>query len=798
MRLQTLKMMRFARICFATACLGLVFFIGIDKGIFSAFSGSQPQEHFEISINEVMALNRGLIQAGDGGFYGYVELYNGSDKEVNLKGFGLSNDAKNPFRWVFPSLQIEPYSYITIWTSCKDKLIDSKSAHANFKLNASSNLLVLTSPTRSWRTALLFEKMYENISYGRQPDGSGALYWFDGCTAGGPNTAAPLEGSTRGQRLAPPVFNMPAGFYEDAVVLELSCNDDAQIHFTLDGSEPEKESPLYKEPLYLARRDEPYIVRARAFKAGHPKSGIVTRTYFVEEGILERYDIPVVSLSTSPSNLFDYETGIYVAGKLRNEWLATHPEAVNGPSLPANYNQKGKLWERPAHIEFFSPAGEICISQGIGMRTHGGYSLEHANKSLRLLANADYDEKELFEYDFFNDGAEYIPLNGIILRNSATDSRSALFRDAFIQSLADPNRLDVQASQPCIAFINGIFYGIYNIRPLYNAEYLAHKYSFSAEDVVIIKNPTGGIGDEVQEGFAGDEAPYNKLFTFIKSSDMRKPDNYAYVKTQIDIDNYIEYNILEIYCGNIDWLANNVRIWRKRTQAYAPQAPYGQDGRWRWLVYDLDSSYGLFYKSYEEDSMAAATAMGSDKWYNTDEFTVMLRALLTNEEFRTKFITRFADLLNTAYGGQTALARLNAMLTMYLPYVPKHLERWNLHKGDMSLYLEEINRMREYAVNRPEAVRKHIMDYFELSDVHELQVSITGKGAISLNTLSLDAQHLPFSGYYYVGIPVMLTAIPAEGFRFTGWEGSIVSQSTQLTVNPIAPVQLHAVFVPAS
>lgn len=790
---------RLKRILFAMCCLGIVLCIGLDNDFFAIQSVTQLRQRFGVVINEVMPLNRGLIQAGDGGFYGCIELYNASDIAVDLEGFGLSADPQEPFRWIFPAMRIEPHGYVTVWTSGKDAPIDEKSAHANFKLSANDNVAVLTSPDREWRTALLFGHMHENISYGRLPDGSDALYWFDGCTAGGSNDSEPLGEGKQGQRLGAPTFSLPAGFYEGDTVLELSCENGSEIRYTLDGSEPQKDDAKSVGPLLLTNRAEPYVIRARSFQSGYPKSSTVTRTYFVDEGISDRYDIPVVSLSTSPANLFNYETGIYVPGKVRDDWLLAHPETAGSLGLPANYNQAGKRWERPAYLELFEPGGKLCISQGIGVRTHGGYSLDQPNKSLSLLADADYDARDLFEYDFFSEGSDnYLPLNGVILRNSATDAQYSLFRDAFMQSLADPQRLDLQASRPCIAFINGEYYGIYNIRPLYSADYLARKYGFDAEDAVIIKNPTGGIGDDVQEGFAGDEFPYSALFTFIKRVDMRKPENYAYVKTQIDIENYIEYNILEIYCGNNDWLANNVRIWRKRTQAYEPLAPYGQDGRWRWLVYDLDAGYGLFYISYEENSLAKATATGSEEWYNTDEFTVMLRALLTNEEFKTSFITRFSDLLNTSFSAENAQARLDAMLEIYLPYVPQQILRWKLHNGSMDSYLSEIDRMRAYAQNRPDVIRGHIKEYFKLSGINRLEVSVSGEGSVRLNTLLLGAENLPFTGFYFPGIPVMMEAIPAQGYRFVGWEGSIVSENETLAVNLTSPAKLRAVFVPAS
>lgn len=506
---------RLKRVLFVAVCLGIALSTGLADDLFAVHSAAASREHFGIVINEVMPLNRGLIQSSDGGFSGFVELYNASDKTVNLRGFGLSDDAQKPFRWVFPDIKIEPYGYITVWTSGKDRLIDEKSAHANFRLSKNDNVVLLTSPARAWRTVLPFRNMHENISYGRMPDGSDSLYWFDGCTAGSSNKGDPLNDGRQGQRLSGPGFSLPAGFYESDLALELFCEEGAEIRYTLDGSEPNKDSARYKRPLLLNKRAAPYVVRARTFKSGYPASKTVTKTYFVDQGISGRYDIPVVSLSTSPANLFDYETGIYVAGKVRDDWLTLHPETAGMMGLPANYNQEGKLWERPAHMELFDPEGRLWISQDIGIRTHGGYSLDHPNKCLSLRANTDYDDRDVFEYDFFPSEADRFPLSRLILRNSATDAHYSLFRDAYIQSLADPGKLDLQSSCPCIAFINGEYYGIYNIRPQYSADYLARKYGFDAADVVIIKNPTGSIGDEVQEGFAGDEFPFNELFTFI-------------------------------------------------------------------------------------------------------------------------------------------------------------------------------------------------------------------------------------------------------------------------------------------
>jgi len=638
--------------------------------------------------------------------------------------------------------------------------------------------------------------MYENISCGRIPDGSDTIAWFDGETAGAENTLQPLKEGCASKRLAPVIFSKHGGFYENEIVLTLTHEDsDARIYYTLDGSDPSMESILYEGEIRIPyKSNEATVVRACAYKEGYPRSKIVTNTYFVEKGISKKYDIPVLSIVTDPDNLFDYRKGIYVAGKVRDDWIETHPDEVIDSGTPANYNQEGKKWERQAHLEIFRPDGKADLRQGIGIRTHGGYSLSLQNKTLKLLARNDYDDNALFNYDFFhNDSEEDLPVTGVIMRNSATDAHYTFFRDAFVQSLADPSILDLQKSQPVISFINGEYYGIYNIRTLYNEQYLYNKYGIAPEDAVIIKNPSGGIGDEIQAGFQGDEIPFCQVYLFIKENDIKIEENYAYVETQIDIDNYIEYNILEIYCGNEDWPANNVRIWRKRTAKYEPEAPYGNDGRWRWMIFDLDYGFGLFGKSYKNDSLAMATAIGSKNWNNPDEYTVMLRSLLHNETFRNKFVSRFADLLNTRYSAETVLEKLNSFQALYAPYVEDHIKRWNLHKGQIENWMAQIDIIRNYVKNRPYYIRQHICNYFNLDTV-ELCLTVGEGGKVRVNTIELEPSDTPWNGVYFKGIPVKLEAIPQNGYEFVGWKGTIESGSKSLTKNLTAATSLNAVF----
>ncbi|HOV70206.1 MAG TPA: chitobiase/beta-hexosaminidase C-terminal domain-containing protein, partial [Clostridia bacterium] len=271
---------------FVIFCIFLVFFIGIKNNIFAdSIKRILSARDCGVVINEVMAANRNYLQDDDGNYSDYLELYNKSDNPVTLKGFGLTNDPDKPFLWRFPNVIIEPKSFLVVWISGKDKHSGGE-LHTNFLLRKNDNSLVITEPSGTWKTAFLLYDMHDNISTGRQPDGSGNIEWFDGGTAGAPNTLEPLQRGCASKRLPAVSFSVEGGFYEKSLLVALSHEDsEAQIYYTLDGSVPTKSSTLYNEPIkIIPRANAAVVIRARAFKDGYPSSFTVTRSYFVHGG----------------------------------------------------------------------------------------------------------------------------------------------------------------------------------------------------------------------------------------------------------------------------------------------------------------------------------------------------------------------------------------------------------------------------------------------------------------------------------------------------------------------------------
>jgi hypothetical protein len=785
------------RVLFVIICLVIVLYLGVRNGI-SFFDYRKAEIKYPLAVNEVMLNNRSSIHDEDGQFEDWIEIYNKGDTAINLQGFGLSNNSKQPFFWTFPDTVIQPDSYLIIWASQKNKTVSGEPLHTNFKVKNKDKAVILTDPGANWQDIFLLQSMGDNISCGRLPDGGAEIFGFDGGTPGKANSFGEIlaEGPST-KRLERPLFSQEGGFYTMPFELVLETREEnAEVYFTLDGSVPTRESNAYKKPIPIqSKGDEAAVVRARVYKEGYPCSQTVTQSYFVGKDIYNRYNTPVVSLATDPDNLFGYDRGIYTAGMVFDQWILDNPDAQIKSDTPANYNQRGRCWERQANIEIFETDGETCLNQNIGIRTFGGYSRAGELKSLSLFARKDYDNNDCFEFNLSDDRID--GYGRILLRTSATDSKYALFRDAFIQSLVQPTAiLDTQASKPCIVYINGEYYGIHNIREAYDKNYVSTHYNIEPEDVVIVKNPTGIAGDEIEEGHAGDEMHYSRMILYLKERSQVTDIDYDFIKTQMDAEDFIEYCILQIYCDNRDWPGNNVRIWRKRTKNYQPNAPTGHDGRWRWMVFDLDYGFGLHHgtKAVSNNSLARATEENGPSWPNPPWSTFLLRSLLNNAVFKNQFINTFADRLNTIFLPQVVVEKLENMEKTYHPNMIKHIERWGLHRRNIENWKAEIASMKYFAVERPRYMRQHIVQHFELEGTVQILVDTETGGCVRVNSLVIEEMNAPWKGIYFKGIPVKFEAVPNPGFVFEGWQGISKSKERSIMLDLSEESYLKAVF----
>lgn len=804
-----------------------------------------------VVINELITSNSAVLTDDDGSYEDWVELYNSSASAINLQGYGLTDLTSNPFKWVFPAYIIQPGEHLLIWCSDKNRTDINFPLHTNFKISSGGETITLTNSGGTTVDTYPAVVIPQNYSYGRQPDGSSNMVIFPEPTPDASNTTTGYS-----EVLSAPVFSSAGGFYTTGFSLTISHPDPAvTIIYTTDGSDPDLNNlagttynyknkyielvgqtagPLlqnqyksftYSTPLNIVdRTSQPNdvsamsstfqnnptyipdfnvfkgtVVRARVFKAGAMPSPIVTKTYFVTPEGSSKFSLPVISLSLTESKFFEYQNGIFVAGKDFDDWRAANPtedatlDNINEESANANYVRSGDSTEQLGNFNYFVNGAEV-INQNIGIRINGGNSRGIASKSLRLYARADQGD-DTFSYPFFAT-ENYNSFKRLVLRNSGQDFYATMFRDALVQSLVDNTATEIKAYQPSVVFLNGEYWGLLNIRERYDRHYFERKYGIVDGQLDYLKDDL--TADE------GDRDHYDAMTAYMENNSLATQANFDYIATQLDPENFRDYFIGNIYAQSTDWPGWNTVFWRKRTAAYEPTATYGQDGRWRANMNDLDDSFGLFPEGSTHNTLAFATATGVFDYPNPEWSTLILRKLLDNNGFKLNFISRFADMLNTYFLPARVNSSIDTFKTRIQQEIPEQQERWEPFFDLESWNDYSIQQMRNFANGRPANQRSHIRSKFGISgdiDV-TLDVNDMTQGYIKINTIEIKestpgvtATPYPWSGIYFQNIPVTLKAIALPGYKFSHWSGASTSTEAEITLTTMSDFSVTAHFV---
>ncbi len=727
-----------AALAAALAACGRPAVAPLDDSARSATDTSGPEtvgspcddvEHPAVVVNEVVTANvRGLTD-DDGDSSDWIELINLDSEPVDLDGWGLSDDEGDTLRWRLPAGTLEPGELLLVFASGKDRYFDP--LHTNFGLDATGEPVILSGPDGCTADRIDPGRLYRDVSYGRPAAIPEELGYFIEPTPEEPNTSEWRFGFAPTPSLEP-----PSGFHGAEVEVTATTDDpDAVLRISFDASVPDEDSQAYVGPFTASSSSELSVVRVRAWSEGLWPSRTATATYSQDTSILDD-DLKVVSLVVDPFDLYDEQTGIYTYGP---------PDyTTDYPYFGANFWED---WERDLHVEIWDPDGTLVIDQDAGVKIHGGYTRAFEQKSFRLLARTAYGP-DSFSHRFFPE--EEQEEWAVMVLEGAGDWCPAHTENSFVpQLLRDGDgvrfpTIDAQAWEPCVVYLNGEFWGLYAFREKLDEHFIAAHHGADPDNLDRVECTADGT-DDWWRVLQGDWEEFEAFQAFISAGDFSDPAQYADLEARADLPNLASSILAAGYWGNTDWWNNNLKLWRERSE----------DGRWRWMVFD----FGHGWTSYSYDHIGVSVGYSGRGMPIADA--------LESETFQVLLANQAIELLNTSYSAETALARLDTMHARIEPVMPEQYALWC--GQPVSTWYDDVDIAREFAQLRPAQMMGQVQRHLGLEGTAELTLEAepAGAGSFQLTLIEVDAPH---TGTFWTGIPITVTAMPAEGYSFAGWD----------------------------
>jgi hypothetical protein len=668
---------------------------------------------YQGGMPEIFQLDMHLIQSiwKEGKNVFAIEIHNYSATSTDLSlipylSFGINNG--NTY-----------FHYPPDWFT----VIKGKTLHTNFKISSKGETLYLSNPQRVVVDSLTIPRIPLNSSVGRTSDGAATKGIFLSATPGKSNNTS--HAYTNGFEPSPQ-FNVPAGFYTSGVGVIISDSSTTSvIRYTTDGSEPVENSTLYNGlPIVISTTK---TLKARSFSTIDKMPGKTkTATYFINK----KHSLPVISITTNNENLY----------------------GVNGI-----FDYPGASWNKPCYIEYFDNNKQLAFAQEAGIQIDGGAggSRTQPQHSVRIEPGNSTLGDGNVHYKLIPDRPNRENYSSFYLRNGSNQYATLQYKDGFeVKALGKNSYNYYSAYTPIVVYLNGEYFGLYELREKLNADYLSQNYLMNNDSLdMLTLSYYKGLKLEALEGstdqFWADFNNFRKL----------SPTDNTYldkVSQFLDLDNYTDYIIAQSWIGNVDWPNNNIRVFRNKSTGY----------KWRYALLDVEWSLNPNgWSTSATDHIAYMESQDSNLPY-----IGYWLGLIQNSNYKISFINRFADLMNTNYLFSNIGPMEEEMYLLQKPEMEAEFARWG--NSDMTAYNSNHNIFRDELSVRSSYVRQHLQSHYVLTQqvTVTLDVKPVGAGQIKISTVSPVSY--PWSGIYFSNIPVKVIALPNPGYKFSGWDNN--------------------------
>lgn len=698
----------------------------------------------ELIINEFMQSNIDGIMDDLNDFPdSWVELYNSGNTAVNLKDYKIGTKKKVANAWQLPDKMVGPGQYVIIYCDKAGEDEGVSALHTNFRLESSkkSSLFLFKGDDTIDKIEDFAAQPAPNIAFGRNTDGSDEWGYQLEPTPSKANTGKTCKAE---DILGEPVFSIKGCVMstKETITLMLTLPDGSpegtEIRYTLDGSEPTKNSQLYQSQLSFNTNK---IVRAKLFCDGKLSPRSTTHSYLFHGRDIT---LPVISINTDNRYFNDSKIGIYSDNK-----------ASDGKK---NYEHN---WRRPMNIEFFmKDMNASTLNQLIEARVCGGATRGAARKSMAIYANKRFGEKR-FNYEFFPDQKPGLKdFKSLMLRNAGNDFDYLYMRDAIIQrNVGSHLDIDWQAWQPAIVYINGQYRGILNIRERSNEDNIYTNYN-GLEDLDMFEN-----WGELKEGTWDN---YNAFKVFYNEHG----HTMAEFEQWMDCMEFLNLMAANLYYNNVDFPGNNIVMWR----------PTAEGGRWRWIMKDTDYTMGLY-------SQCAANYKILEWLYNPNydsglnwgangyDSTRLFRRLMEDADFNREFIDHCAiymgDFLNEK-GTRAVWDPMYNMIKTEYTYHRNLINQW------WPNYNDELRNARNWLSQRTNHFYQQLADYYKLGTPTPLVINKDASEEVKTYVNGIEIKDGYFDGKFFEGRKLTVEGKAGEGREVKGWKVMKDGSTTQV------------------
>lgn len=564
-----------------------------------------------------------------------------------------------------------------------------------------------------------------------------------------------------------------SGFYNEEISVKASTISGSKLFYSMS---PDDEIMEYEGPICLSKNDDDNAYRIVFYTYDEDGEIIETveRYYLILDENRALTTDYLAMIWGDEDELFGYEDGILVTGKTFDDYMKENPDTdLYSGMIPANYY---KDIERSVNLSLFNNKGEEILSQDCGMRVLGNFNRIKNQKSLKLTSRYIYDEKNEFTSVLFPElisestGSPINDFHSLAIQNSGDDNGYGFIRNSLCNELAgNAGFRDSLSSKSVTLWINNQYRGVFWLQNYYDKRYFSEKYGeydgvFSVNEGSLACMEIDGQKEIYEQDSARE---YNELCEWIRTADVNDEKTWEKICDSIDIDDLIFYSAIEYYISNIDWINNNVKIYKYIPGENTPESGSDAfDGKYRYLLFDLD--YGLGLKTF------GFYGNGADSPFlcnltDTDTDAFLFAKLFERDDIKELFARDVLQFINGAFNPEKAIPVLETK-TASRQYELAHMlgntsvmagSLWVEDECSYEDVLSEEEEIKEFLYNRPAYV---------LNELNECMNSGT-TGTIIIDCDGLDVLTDGLNVYEAVcvdNVPVTFTCDTC-GIKIDGW-----------------------------